>query len=111
VISDGSCAVAEAVTVRALRRQQNYLDWDREVELTELGMSSNPRRSVPAFSARRAVLQTVMTEVKKKGKIKTILKLVASNLGHDAPRGETMIGYSLGAAGIYFSLFVVQAIV
>jgi hypothetical protein len=52
-----------------------------------------------------------MTEVKKKGKIKTILKLFASNLGHDAPRGETMIGYSLGAAGIYFSLSVVQAIV
>jgi hypothetical protein len=74
-------------------------------------MSSNPRRSVPAFSARRAVLQKVMTEVKKKGKIKTILKLFASNLGHDAPRGETMIGYSLGAAGIYFSLSVVQAIV
>jgi hypothetical protein len=74
-------------------------------------MSSNPSRRVPAFSARRAVLQTVMTVVKKKGKIKTILKLFASNLCHDAPRGETMIGYSLGAAGIYFSLTVVQAIV
>jgi hypothetical protein len=65
----------------------------------------------PAFSARRAVLQKVMTEVKKKGKIKTILKLFASNLSHDAPQGKTMIGYSLGAAGIYFSQSVVQAIV
>ncbi len=69
-----------------------------------------PAKECPRFSAKRAVLQTVMTEVKKKGKIKTILKLFASNLSHDAPRGETMIGYSLGAAGIYFSLSVVQAI-
>jgi hypothetical protein len=52
-------------------KRTNDLVQDQEQEIpATVGMSSNPRRSVPAFSARRAVLQTVMTEVIKKEKYK-----------------------------------------
>ncbi len=56
-----------------------------------VGMSSNPWRHVPAFSARRALLQGDYWggtgHNYEKRKIKSILRLFASNLSHDTPRG------------------------
>ncbi len=43
-------------------------------------------------------------------KIQTILKSFASNLSHDSPQGQNMIGYSPGTAGIYLALYGVLAI-
>ncbi len=73
-------------------------------------MSLNPWRRVPAFSARRALLQNVMTRVMKKEN-KNYLKIICFEFEPRRPTRLNHDRYSLGTASIYLPLYGVQAIV